>query len=194
MRYEPIPEFTRDEVVAAIERDDPDVLLYAVLSAALHDEDPAWAARISLRLVAHPHWNVRGNALLALGHIARLHRWLPREEAQAALAAGLRDPEEYVRGKAESAADDVEQFLGWRFRENPLRDWHDGLPVPGVRFLRNDRVQLAGGDGGTPVQGVVFGLLRIAPEPEYLVDVCPDDPESTFPARTATERDLRPLA
>lgn len=191
MRYEPIPEFSRDEVLAAINRDEPDVLLYAVLSAALYDPDPAWAVGISLQLVTHPHYNVRGNAVLALGHIARLHGWLPRDEAQAALEAGLQDPDEYVRGQADDATSDVEHFLGWRFRENPVRDWHDGLPVPGVRFLLNDRVQLVGKSG---VQGIVCGLLSVGPDPEYHVDLHQDDPDSNALVHVARERDLEPVA
>lgn len=193
MKYEPIPEFTRDEVIAAIKRDDPAVLLYAVLSAALHNSDPKWAVEVALRLAVHPHWNVRGNALLALGHIARLHGELPRDSAEAAITAGLVDANEYVRGQADGAADDVEHFLGWRFRENPLRDWHDGRPVPGVRFVLNDRVRLVDADGAV-LEGVVFGLLGVVPEPEYLVDLYPDEPDVDAPARSARESALAPVA
>lgn len=116
MRSEPIEEYTRAEFAAALERDDPATLSQAVLSAALHDPDPAWAAAATLRLAAHPHPNVRGNAILALGHIARRHRWLPYEETRDALVRGLQDVDAYVRGHADSATDDVEQVLGWELR------------------------------------------------------------------------------
>lgn len=188
-RYQSIPEMTRAEIAAAIERGDPGELRYAVLAAALYDPDPDWAEDLCLRLAAHPHFNVRGNALLGLGHIARLHRRLDRARSQPALDAGLQDADPYVRGQADAATGDVEHFLGWRFRHDPVRDWHDGLPIAGARFLRNDRVETATGQ-----RGVVFGLLRLEPEAEYLVDFAPDDPDTDVPPAAVVDSALRPVA
>jgi hypothetical protein len=98
LKYEPIPVFTRTEVEVAIQRDDPQELLYAVLSAALHAEDQEWAQDVCLRLAFHPHSNVRGNAILGFGHIARVHRYLDRARVQPIIERALNDPDEYVRG------------------------------------------------------------------------------------------------
>ena len=141
------------------------------------------------RFAAHPHFNVRGNALLGLGHIARRHRRLDRARSQAALEAGLQDAHAYVRGQADAAAGDVEHFLGWRFRHDPVRDWHDGLPGAGARFLRNDRVETATGQ-----RGVVVSLLRLDPEAEYLVDFAPDDLDAEDPPAAVVDSALRPVA
>ena len=113
MQYEEIPELTRGEIHAAIERDNPDELLYAVLSAALYDPDPIWAAGICLKLASHPHFNVRGNALLGFGHIARLHGTMDRNLVQPIVEAALRDPHDYVRAQADCTLDDFEVFLKW---------------------------------------------------------------------------------
>ena len=188
-RYESIPEMSRGEIADAVARNRPDELLYAVLAAALYDPDSVWAEDLCLRLATHPHFNVRGNAILGLAHIARLHGRLDRARAQPALEAALRDADDYVRGQADAAADDVEHFLGWRFRHNPLRDWHDGLPIAGARLLRNDRVETTDGR-----RGIVFGLLRLHPEAEYLVDFAPDHPDSVEAPVTFADSALRPVA
>lgn len=111
-KYEAIPRMSRHEVEAAIGRDRPEELLYAVLSAALYAEDGSWAQTVCLRLARHPDPNVRGNALLGFAHIARLHRALDRQ-ALTSVVAGFQDPDPYVRGHALDAADDLRHFLGW---------------------------------------------------------------------------------
>lgn len=112
MEYEVIHRMSRAEVEAAFERDDPEELLRAVLAAALHAEDGEWATSVCMRLASHQDVVVRGNAILGLGHLAR--RWGRLDPAMRDLIeAGLRDPDPHVRGQAEAAADDVQQFLHW---------------------------------------------------------------------------------
>jgi hypothetical protein len=113
MKYEPIPEMSVADVEAAISRNQPEDLLVAVLSAALYGRDREWAEGICSRLAAHEHFNVRGTAILGLGHLARIHGRLDRLVVLPIIEAGLVDPHEYVRGQANAAADDVEHFLGW---------------------------------------------------------------------------------
>jgi hypothetical protein len=113
VEYDAIPSMSRDDIDAAVRRNDPEELLVAVLSAVLSGHDRVWAQSICERLSTHPHFNVRGNAILGFGHLARLHKDLDRAGATRAIRAGLDDSNEYVRGQAHSAADDVEVFLGW---------------------------------------------------------------------------------
>jgi hypothetical protein len=114
LKYKPIPVMSRIEVEEAIQRDDPGELSIAVLAAALYSEEPEWPQEICLRLAGHSHNNVRGNAILGLGHIARIHRTLNRARGEPAIRDALCDPDEYVRGHASDAADDVEIYLGWQ--------------------------------------------------------------------------------
>lgn len=114
MKYEAIEPGSKDEVEAAISRNEPSELLYAVVSAALHSDDPTWAEGICLRLAEHEHFNVRGNAILGFGHIARIHHQLNEGRVKPLIEAALRDESDYVRGQADGAADDVELFLKWK--------------------------------------------------------------------------------
>jgi len=114
MKYEPIEPQSKDEIESAILRNDPNELLYAVLAAALHSDDPNWAEEICLRLAKHEHFNVRGNAILGFGHIARIHQLLNEGRVKPLIEAALKDESEYVRGQAHAAADDVGFFLKWK--------------------------------------------------------------------------------
>ena len=113
MKYEPIPEMSVEDVDAAIVRNQSDELVLAVLSAALYGLDRGWAQGVCCRLAAHQHFNVRGNAILGFGHLARIHRQLDRSVVLPIVEAGLIDSHEDVRGLANDAADDIEHFLGW---------------------------------------------------------------------------------
>jgi hypothetical protein len=113
LRYESVPEMTRGDVESALVRNDPEELLVVSLSVALHSGDVDWAESVCLQLATHQHANVRGNAVLALGHLARLHGRLTLA-ALPVVDAALQDSEPYVRGQANAAADDLEHFLGWR--------------------------------------------------------------------------------
>lgn len=191
--YEPIPHLSRAEVEAAVARDEPAELLRAVLAAALYGE-PLWAAGVCTRLARHSHFNVRGNVLLGFGHLARLHgaRAIDRATVEPLVEAGLRDPDEFVRGQAHGAIDDLEHFLGWRSpsRPNPIRDWHGGLPVEGVRFARGTPVEVGPDWWGAGRRGTVYGLLDLEPEPLYSVELSERDGDEAQVPQSA----LRPIA
>ncbi|AUX25687.1 uncharacterized protein SOCEGT47_062360 [Sorangium cellulosum] len=105
--------WTKAEVEAVIARGDPAELLYVPLVVSLDPPGRVWAEQICLRLAGHPSPDVRGNALLGLGHLARIFRSLHRRRVQPAIEAGLQDRDPGVRGHASSAAEDVAWYLGW---------------------------------------------------------------------------------
>ena len=93
-----------------------EALRIAVLSVALHEPDVVWAESFCTRLASHTDPIVRGNAILGFGHIARLHGRLNLAIVEPLIQAALGDEDEHVRGQAESAADDIESFLGVKVR------------------------------------------------------------------------------
>jgi hypothetical protein len=114
MKYEVIKQLSQGEVEAAILRNDPQELSLAVLSAALYFDDSDWAEDVCLRLSKHEHFNVRGNAILGFGHIARIHGKLNQKQVKPIIEAALNDENDFVKGQADGAADDVEWFLKWK--------------------------------------------------------------------------------
>ena len=119
MRYEQIGPMSRDDAERAVSTATPQELSRVILSVALHDDDSAWAAAFCERFVSHEDTGVRGSAILGFGHLARRFRILDARRVQPLLEAGLADPNPWVRGQSESAADDAESFLGWRLRRPP---------------------------------------------------------------------------
>lgn len=117
MEYHVIKEMDRDQVEAAIRRNEPEELLIAVLSAALYSNDPKWAESVCLRLSAHEHFNVRGNAILGFSHIARIHGTLDKSRVRPVVKSALLDHNDYVRGHASDAVDELNFFLRWRLRK-----------------------------------------------------------------------------
>jgi len=119
LRYKSIPPITRRAALAAL-RGDPGRLVHAVLAVALHEGDVRWAERYCRRVAGHDDPDVRGNALLSLGHLARRSGTLDQGTVKPLLEAGLAHPDRRVRQRAEIAADDVEFFLGWSLRPRRL--------------------------------------------------------------------------
>jgi len=113
--YQSIPSFDRKEIEKAIIEDDIDVLILAALSASLDGDDPEWAQDLCLRLAGHPHFNVRGNAILGFAHIARINDELDELRVKPIIEKALNDADPYVSGQADGAIMDIEHFLGWKF-------------------------------------------------------------------------------
>ena len=116
MRYEEIEPIARAEAEIALHRGSPDELLTVALSVALHETELSWAQDFCAGLASHPHPNVRGNAILGLGHLARRFGTL-EPSAIPIVESALRDPDDFVRGQAHAAADDLNHFLGLRLAE-----------------------------------------------------------------------------
>ncbi|TXH89508.1 MAG: HEAT repeat domain-containing protein [Rhodoferax sp.] len=97
-----------------LERADPEELLYVPIVIGMNAADckREWVEDICARLATHPNFNVRGNAVLGFGHIARTCRGLNLAVALPIISAALRDDHDFVRGHAVSAAEDLSVYLG----------------------------------------------------------------------------------
>ena len=72
-----------------------------------------------LELARYPDSNVKGISILGLGHLARVHGKTSTQAVEVVRIA-LNNPDSYVAGHADSAADDIEQFTKNRVRQNDL--------------------------------------------------------------------------
>lgn len=114
MKYKDPGKKTKEEVRRILDRDDPEELLHTVVSVGLYEEDYEFAYKVIHELASHPHRNVKANAILCFGHLARRFQKLPQEEVKPIIESALESKEEYIYGQAWSAADDVKHFLGWK--------------------------------------------------------------------------------
>lgn len=109
------------DIKAALARNAPDELLHIPLALSLEppeDDHPGYAESVCRDLARHPHPNVRGNAILGFGHLARTAGiiWKPKE-VRALVESGMADTAEYVRGQAETAASDLRHYLKWNLKK-----------------------------------------------------------------------------
>lgn len=109
--YEPIRRMSKREIVAVIRENESEKVLMAVLSAALYSGDGKWAEKLAYKLIDHSDALVRGNAMLSLSHIARIHGTIDRSRAIDILRVARNDRDEFVRGHAENALEDVQHFI-----------------------------------------------------------------------------------
>lgn len=113
--YKEIRPLSREEVAEAVKRNEPESQSRAVIAVVLHELDHEFAQELCVRLSKHPHFNVRGNAILGFGHLARIHRHLNQAIVQPIVAAALCDPNDFIRGQAHAACDDTAFFLNWDY-------------------------------------------------------------------------------
>jgi hypothetical protein len=101
----------RSTVEAILNQDKPSDIRRVLVSVALKERDLDWAYGIVTSAASASDAGVRATAVLCLGHLARIHRRLPDRKAIALVRAALSDGDEYVRGQAENAADDIEMYI-----------------------------------------------------------------------------------
>lgn len=97
----------------ALEEDRIFELRDLVLKVGLESSDRMWAEVSCVNLARHRNALVKGDALAALGHLARRFGQLDRRRVQRIVENGLHAHHEYVRAQATLAADDLETYLAW---------------------------------------------------------------------------------
>jgi len=113
VRFQDLEQYTNEDVTEALGRNDPEELELVSVTLAITSPDQHFAEDVCLKLALHEHNKVRGNAVMSLGHLARRFRQLNEGAVKPIVEAALQEPDDYVRVRAKSAADEIHQFLGW---------------------------------------------------------------------------------
>jgi hypothetical protein len=108
--YEPIPEYDRDTAIQEMESGVTERLTRALLALAFYDSDWRFVQSLCIKNSKDADENIRGIAILCLGHLARIHRALQTEIAVPAVVEALEDSSNYVRGCAGDTLDDIMIF------------------------------------------------------------------------------------
>jgi len=98
----------RDEALEALSSGDGRTAGAAILRLALHDPDGDWVTDRALKLLESPDPNLRALTATALGHVARIHRFIDRARVIPALQRLLDSPA--TAGRAGDALDDINIF------------------------------------------------------------------------------------
>lgn len=109
MYYESATALSHKEVKQAFASGEIEKICRALVSLAFYEADWRWAQEQFLFYTAHPSAQVRGVAVICLGHLARLHGILDKEIVLPTLNRLLNDPT--IAGKVEDALDDMKIYL-----------------------------------------------------------------------------------
>jgi hypothetical protein len=107
------PPFSRPESEAVLFGDDAEAAADQLVAITLSGADRSWVQSHCLRLSVHPLPNLRRLAGVCLGHLARLHGELDREQALVILGRLKKDADPYVRAALDDVVSDVVRFTGW---------------------------------------------------------------------------------
>ncbi|MDH4163929.1 MAG: HEAT repeat domain-containing protein [Nitrospirota bacterium] len=112
-KFQDLEHFDQADIEAAIIRNAPDEISFVPLIVALSSSDQHLAMTVCAGLATHGDPQVRGNAVMSLGHIARRFRQLDESLVKPIIERALQDQDDQVRILAKSAADEIHQFLHW---------------------------------------------------------------------------------
>jgi hypothetical protein len=110
LRYEEPEPASPADVLAALDRGEPQRAAEALVGAAFHYPDGHAVQELCLQLLDSQDRALAAVAATCLGHLARLHRQLDTETVRAALERQHGDP--LVGPRAEDALDDLDTYLG----------------------------------------------------------------------------------
>ena len=111
--------WTKEQVEEIVRRDDPNEVLYVPVVVTMDPPDYEWSESICIQLADHAHFNVRGNAILGFGHLARIFS-VASDQARRLVWKALQDEHQDVRGHAEDARDDIELFTKTKLTEQDV--------------------------------------------------------------------------
>jgi hypothetical protein len=115
LHYEPLPEWTREEMESVLERNDPNELYLLPLAVGLEPPDHEWLLATCIRLTRHEDPNVRGNAILGLGYLAHTYKELPEDIVRSIIECGMSDADAWIRQRSCEAAEECSMWLKWPF-------------------------------------------------------------------------------
>jgi len=114
LTYEEPKPISDHDVVAAIEKDDVDVLRRVPIQLGFHHKNWKFIQDVCVRLSEHPDSWVGHNSLLGLSYAARFCGRVEKNVVKPVLLRGLKDADPKVAGAAEDAIDDINLLMGWR--------------------------------------------------------------------------------
>jgi hypothetical protein len=109
LKYEPVPELSREEVERDLGSGDPERIGVALYSATYHDPDWRWVQEQCLRFLKHGQAGVRWAAATCLGDLAMFHRTLDLPRVLPELAEACKDEE--IRSVAEESISFIKQAV-----------------------------------------------------------------------------------
>lgn len=101
-------------MVAAIARDDVDLVRQIPIRLGFHHENWKFIQDVCVRLSDHRDAFVRSNSLLGLSYAARFRGRVEKNIVKPVLLRALKDSDPNVVGTAQDVIEDINHLMGWR--------------------------------------------------------------------------------
>ncbi len=108
-KFENPKAISRQEAEVMFASNDVKKITHALVSIALFEKEYRWAEDKCLKYLSSPDDSISGLAASCLGHIARVHGILNKEEVLKALRDKLSN--NGIKGRVEDAINDIEMFV-----------------------------------------------------------------------------------
>jgi hypothetical protein len=122
MKYEAVPQISREQYEEMIGTNDPAKIASALLSISYWDRDWNWVQEQLLSFTDHPEPHIRYTAVVGFGHVARFNGQLDCNRVEPILkrmATQDDAPEKFhIRGTVEDSLEDIEIFIHRPRREH----------------------------------------------------------------------------
>jgi hypothetical protein len=110
LKYSAPREYSSDDVQSSLARGSVQEVAEMLVGITLNQSSYEFAYPVVSRCAASDDPSVRGTAILCLGHLARIHGAIDAHPMIEQVCAGLCDSDEWVRGQASNAVDDISMF------------------------------------------------------------------------------------
>jgi hypothetical protein len=100
-----------EDIFTLIHSNDTKQVVDGLLALTLNVDDFELKQKINIAYSTHENENIRGIAVLCLGHMARIHRKADKKLVYPVIQRALQDGSAFVRGHADSALDDTIFFV-----------------------------------------------------------------------------------
>jgi len=112
--YESPQPISDGDVIAAIKKDDIEVLRLVPIQLGFHHENWKFIQDVCVRLSEHPDAWVRHNSLLGLSYAARFRGRVEKNIVKPILLRALKDSDSDVAGTAQDVIDEINLLMDWR--------------------------------------------------------------------------------
>lgn len=110
---------SESDIVNALKTQSIPFLSFIPIALARNRDDLEFVEKICIKLSSQKDIHIRGNSILSLGYLAEIHgEIINKEIVHSIVETALNDENDFVRSQAINAADDLRDFLGWKFNRN----------------------------------------------------------------------------
>lgn len=110
MKYENVQMLSKSEAIEKLKSGDVTTICETLVSLAFHEADWKWVENRCLEYILNPNTEIKGAAVVCLGHLVRIYGQLHLDKVLPLLEEIAKDDD--LKDKVENTLSDIEMFYG----------------------------------------------------------------------------------